>query len=106
MSKKLNSKRLFFKPIHFLLLLAVDACILAGVIIPQNANVEEANLLLEEKKSALNSIKIEYERELANLEYMQTSEYKLQQGAAKYGWHYSDDAIIYDSDNQSLTGGN
>ena len=83
----------------------MDAVILAGVIIPQRTNRENAQLLLEEKQNELNAIKVEYEREQANLEYMQTDEYKLQQGSVRYGWHYTDDAIILDDDNESLAGG-
>ncbi len=49
-------------------------------------------------------MKIEYEREQANLEYMQTDEYKLQQGSVRYGWHYTDDTIILDDDDP-LAGG-
>ena len=103
--KRAPKKKVYFKPIHFLLLLAVDAVILAGVIIPQRTNRENAQLLLEEKQNELNAIKVEYEREQANLEYMQTDEYKLQQGSVRYGWHYTDDAIILDDDNESLAGG-
>ena len=87
------------------MLLAVDGIILAGVIIPQRTNLENTQLLLEQKQNELNAIKIEYERELANLEYMQTDEYKLQQGSVRYGWHYTDDTIILDDDNESLAGG-
>ena len=36
---------------------------------------------------------------------MQTDEYKLQQGSVRYGWHYTDDTIILDDDNDSLAGG-
>lgn len=86
------------------MLLAVDAVILAGVIIPQRTNRENAQLLLEQKRSELNAIKIEYEREQANLEYMQTDEYKLQQGSIRYGWHYTDDTIILDEDSGYLLG--
>ena len=96
MKKRARKKTVFFKPIHFLLLLAIDGVILAGVIIPQHTNIENAQLLLEETQSELNAIKIEYEREQANLEYMQTDEYKLQQGSVRYGWHYTDDTIILD----------
>ena len=104
MKKRARKKKVYFKPIHFLLLLAVDAVILAGVIIPQRTSMENAQLLLEQKRSELNAIKIEYEREQANLEYMQTDEYKLQQGSVRYGWHYTDDTIILDDD-ESLAGG-
>ena len=105
MKKRAPKKKVYFKPIHFLLLLAVDAVILAGVIIPQRTNRENAETLLESKRNELNAIKIEYEREQANLEYMQTEEYKLQQGAARYGWHYLDDTIILDEDDEPLAGG-
>ena len=105
MKKSARKKTVYFKPIHFLLLLAVDAVILAGVIIPQRTNRENAQLLLEQKRSELNAIKIEYEREQANLDYMQTDEYKLQQGSVRYGWHYTDDSIILDEDDASLVGG-
>ena len=105
MKKRARTKKVYFKPIHFLLLLAVDGVILAGVIIPQRTNLENTQLLLEQKQNELNAIKIEYERELANLEYMQTDEYKLQQGSVRYGWHYTDDTIILDEDNESLAGG-
>ena len=83
----------------------MNAVILAGVIIPPRTNLENTQLLLEQKQDELNAIKIEYERELANLEYMQTDEYKLQQGSVRYGWHYTDDTIILDEDNESLAGG-
>ena len=105
MKKRVRNKRVYFKPIHFLLLLAVDGVILAGVIIPQRTDMENAELLLESKRAELNAIKIEYEREQANLDYMQTDEYKLQQGSVRYGWHYTDDTIILDDDNDSLAGG-
>ena len=105
MKKRARKKKVYFKPLHFLLLLAVDGVILAGVIIPQRSNMENAQLLLESKQNELNAIKIEYEREQANLEYMQTDEYKLQQGSVRYGWHYIDDTIILDDDNDSLAGG-
>ena len=100
MRNRLPLKKGYFKPIHFLLLLAIDGVILAGVILPQQTNIENAESLLAQRQSDLNAIKIEYEREQANLEYMQTDEYKLQQGSVRYGWHYSDDSIILDSDSQ------
>lgn len=100
MNKHALKKKVYFKPIHFLLLLAVDGVILAGVIIPQRTNIENAQAELDMRQSELNAIKIEYEREQANLEYMQTDEYKLQQGSIRYGWHYTDDTIILDSDSQ------
>ena len=105
MKKQARRKKVYFKPIHFLLLLAVDGVILAGVIIPQRTNRENAELLLKQKQNELNAIKVEYEREQANLEYMQTDEYKLQQGSVRYGWHYTDDSIILDEDDEPLAGG-
>ena len=87
-----------------MILLAVDAIVLAGIIVPQRTNINEAQNLLEQTQNQLNAVKIEYERQQENLDYMKTTDYKLQQGAAKYGWHYEDDEIIYDGDNTSLTG--
>ena len=87
-----------------MILLAVDAIVLAGIIVPQRTNINEAQDLLEQTQNQLNAVKIEYERQQENLDYMKTTDYKLQQGAAKYGWHYEDDEIIYDGDNTSLTG--
>ncbi len=87
-----------------MILLAVDAIVLAGIIVPQRTNINEARNLLEQTQNQLNAVKIEYERQQENLDYMKTTDYKLQQGAAKYGWHYEDDEIIYDGDNTSLTG--
>lgn len=69
---------------------------LAGTVIPQRTNISDAEDLLAQRQQELNDAKIEYEREQANLEYMKTNDYKLQQGAIKYGWHYSDDVIIKD----------
>ena len=103
MNKRVRKKKVYLKPIHFLLLLVADGVILAGVIIPQRANQEDAQLLLDQRQDELNAIKIEYEREQANLDYMQTEEYKLQQGAIRYGWHYTDDAIILDEDDTPLS---
>lgn len=91
-----RKKKAYFRPIHFIFLLIVDACLLAGTVIPQQSNIASAKDLLAQKRQELNDVKIEYEREQANLEYMKTNDYKLQQGAIKYGWHYSDDVIILD----------
>lgn len=89
----------YFRPVHFFVLAIIDAVVLAAVIIPQRSNINEATLLLAQRQQELNDIKIEYEREQTNLEYMKTSDYKLQQGSIKYGWHYEDDTIIPDPDN-------
>lgn len=101
---KKASKKAYFRPIHFIILLAVDAIVAAGIIVPQRANIANAQEELEQTQNELNAVKIEYERQQENLEYMKTNDYKLQQGSSKYGWHYKDDAIIYDNDNTSLTG--
>lgn len=102
--KKKASKKAYFRPIHFIILLVVDAIVAAGIIVPQRANIASAQEELEQTQNELNAVKIEYERQQENLEYMKTNDYKLQQGSSKYGWHYKDDAIIYDNDNTSLTG--
>lgn len=104
MKKKKAVKKAYFRPIHFFILLAIDAIVVAGIVVPQQSNIASAQEELEQTQNELNAVKIEYERQQENLEYMKTNDYKLQQGSAKYGWHYKDDAIIYDSDNTSLTG--
>lgn len=102
--KKKAVKKAYFRPIHFFILLAIDAIVVAGIVVPQQSNIASAQEELEKTQDELNAVKIEYERQQENLEYMKTNDYKLQQGSAKYGWHYKDDAIIYDNDNTSLTG--
>ena len=92
----MQKRRFVFKPIHFILLVAIDMCVLAGVIIPQRSKVEAAQEELAQKTEELNELKIEYERESDSLEYMKTDAYKLQQGSIKYGWHYHEDTIIPD----------
>lgn len=104
MKKKKAVKKAYFRPIHFFILLAIDAIVVAGIVVPQQSNIASAQEELEQTQNELNAVKIEYERQQENLEYMKTNDYKLQQGSAKYGWHYKDDAIIYDNDNTSLTG--
>lgn len=103
--KKKAVKKAYFRPIHFFILLAIDAIVVAGIVVPQQTNIANAQAELEQAQNELNAVKIEYERQQENLEYMKTNDYKLQQGSSKYGWHYKDDAIIYDNDNTSLTGG-
>ncbi|MCL2696104.1 MAG: hypothetical protein FWE69_07240 [Clostridiales bacterium] len=85
-----------FKPVHFLVVLAVDACLLAGMIIPQQARLRNAQALLAEREQALVDIRVEYERESDNLEFMKTTAYKLRLGSEKYGWHYENDILIRD----------
>lgn len=105
MKKKKAVKKAYFRPIHFFILLAIDAIVVAGIVVPQQTSIANAQAELEQAQNELNAVKIEYERQQENLEYMKTNDYKLQQGSSKYGWHYKDDAIIYDNDNTSLTGG-
>ncbi len=92
----MQKRRFVFKPIHFILLVAIDMCVLAGVIIPQRSRLQAATEELTQKTEQLNELKIEYEREIDSLEYMKTDAYKLQQGSIKYGWHYQEDTIIPD----------
>lgn len=92
----MQKRRFVFKPIHFILLIAIDLCVLAGVLIPQRSKLESAKEELAQKTEQLNALKIEYEREIDSLEYMKTDAYKLQQGSIKYGWHYQEDTIIPD----------
>ena len=92
----MQKRRFVFKPIHFILLVAIDMCVLAGVLIPQRSKLETAREELAQKTEQLNTLKIEYEREIDSLEYMKTDAYKLQQGSIKYGWHYKEDTIIPD----------
>ena len=100
--KKLRLKRRFyFRPIHFLLLLAIDLCVLAGVLIPQQSALRDANYELEQKKQELINAQREYMREMDNLEYMRTTKYKLQQGSIKYGWHFEEDTLIEDAATQT-----
>ncbi len=89
-------KRWRFKPIHFVILLIADLCVLAGVIVPQRSQIEDAYTTLETRTNERDALLIEYQRQLDNLEYMKTTEYQLQQGAEKYGYHYNDDTLISD----------
>lgn len=102
--KRKAVNKAYFRPIHFFILLVIDAIVVAGIIVPQRSNIASAQEELAKTQDELNAVKIEYERQQENLEYMKTNDYKLQQGSAKYGWHYKDDVIIYDNDNTSLTG--
>lgn len=104
MREKRPVKNAYFKPVYFFLLLLLDAIVVAGIYIPQRANIRAAQDRLEDTQNQLNAIKIEYERQQENLEYMKTTDYKLQQGSAKYGWHYEEDTLLRDSDSRSLAG--
>ncbi|HPF53526.1 MAG TPA: hypothetical protein PLM48_02620 [Clostridia bacterium] len=96
MKKEKTRQSFYFKPAYFVLLILIDACILAGVLIPQRAKINEAQEQLELKQQELNSIEIEYQRELDNLDYMRTESYQLQQGSEKYGYHFEGDTLIPD----------
>lgn len=95
--KKLRLKsRFYFRPIHFLLLLAIDLCVLAGVLIPQQSRLADAKEKLADKQTELEVVTRERDRQIDNLNFMQTTQYKLQQGSIKYGWHFSEDTFIED----------
>ena len=85
-----------FKPIHFLIVLAIDLVVLAATVIPQQGQLRRARELLRQREKELIDIKTEYRSEDENLDFMRTPEYLLQQGAEKYGWHYPGDTIFYD----------
>ncbi len=84
------------KPVYLLLLIIVCIAILAAMVIPQRIRIHAAQEELAQKQEELAEIKYEYEQERRNLEYMRTDEYKIQQGLAKYGWHYKADTLIED----------
>jgi len=85
-----------FRPIHFIIVLTIDVCILAGMIIPQQARLRQASAQLAEREQALADIRLEFERESDKLEFMKTTVFRLQQGSEKYGWHYEEDVLIRD----------
>lgn len=99
MEQRRSSKRyktVQFKTIHFVVLSVICVVILLIVMIPQRLQINEAQSLLEQRQQELIEIKRSYEQERRNLDYMQTDEYKIQQGLLKYGWHYPADQIIRD----------
>ncbi|MBR0082272.1 MAG: hypothetical protein IJP98_06005 [Clostridia bacterium] len=81
-----------------LLVLLVILCVitLAALVIPQRIRIREAKDELAARQQELTDIKLTYEQERRNLEYMRTDEYKVQQGLQKYGWHYKQDTLIED----------
>jgi len=81
-----------------LLVLLVVLCLiaLAALVIPQRIRIHEAKDELAARQKELSDIKVEYEQERRNLEFMRTDEYKVQQGLQKYGWHYKQDTLIED----------
>lgn len=80
-----------------MLLLAIDVCVLAGVLIPQQSALNDAEEKLRLQQEELIRVQLLYMREMDNLEFMRTTRYKLQQGSIKYGWHYEEDTLIVDS---------
>lgn len=96
--KKLNIKTIRLKPTYLLALILVCLIALAAMIIPQRIRIHEAEEQLKQKQEELAQIKYEYEQERKNLDYMRTDDYKIQQGLAKYGWHYKADTLIEDRD--------
>lgn len=89
-------KTIRLKPIHFILLILACICILLVTMIPQRMQINSAQELLEQRQNELIEIKRQYEQARHSLEYMQTDEYKMQEGLEKYGWHYPVDEIIPD----------
>lgn len=95
-TNQLKIKTIRLKPTYLLLLILICIVALAGMIIPQRIRIHQAQEELEKKQEELAQTKYEYEQERRNLDYMRTEEYKVQQGLAKYGWHYKEDTLIED----------
>ncbi len=95
-TNQLKIKTIRLKPTYLLLLIVVCILALAGMIIPQRIRIHQAQEELAKKQEELSQTKYEYEQERRNLDYMRTEEYKIQQGLAKYGWHYKEDTLIED----------
>lgn len=95
-TNQLKIKTIRLKPTYLLLLILVCILALAGMIIPQRIRIHQAQEELAKKQEELAQTKYEYEQERRNLDYMRTEEYKIQQGLAKYGWHYREDTLIED----------
>ena len=93
-TKRVKTIRL--KLIHFILLLVVCVCILLVTMIPQRMQINNAQDVLEQRQNELVEIKRQYEEARRSLDYMQTDEYKMQEGLKKYGWHYPVDELIPD----------
>lgn len=89
-------KTIRLKPAYLLLLVLACLVVLAMMIIPQRIQIHQAQEELAQKQEQLAQTKYEYEQERRNLDYMRTDEYKIQQGLAKYGWHYKEDTLIED----------
>ena len=89
-------KTIRLKPVYLFLLALVCIGVLSAMLIPQRIRLRAAEDELAQKQQELAEIKYEYEQERRNLDYMRTEEYKVQQGLAKYGWHYKVDTLIED----------
>ena len=95
-SAKRRIRTVHFRPIHFILVLITCVVVLLAVLIPQRLRIKSAREEYNERVEILNQTKRTYAQERTNLEYMRTDEYKIQQGMAKYGWHYPADTMITD----------
>ena len=93
-SVKIRTIRL--KPGLLVLLVLLCLVALAALVIPQRIRIHEAKDELAQRQQELTDIKVEYEQERRNLEFMRTEDYKVQQGLQKYGWHYKQDTLIED----------
>ena len=100
---KRRVRTIHFKVIHFVLVLIVCVVVLFVVLIPQRLRIQTAKEEYNAKVDELNQTKRIYSQERTNLEYMRTDEYKIQQGMAKYGWHYPADTIIQDDSTATET---
>ena len=94
-----------FRPYIKWLLFAAVVIYSVIMILVQQAEIKEQTALLDELVSTEEQLTDRIEALEGEINYMQTDEYKLQQGSIRYGWHYTDDAIILDEDDDSLTGG-
>ena len=94
-----------FKPYIKWLLFAAVVIYSVIMILVQQAEIKEQTALLDELVSTEEQLTDRIEALEGEINYMQTDEYKLQQGSVRYGWHYTDDSIILDDDNASLLGG-
>ena len=101
--KRTQIRTIHLKPTYLLILVLVCLAALAMMIIPQRIRIHNAQEELADKQQQLQEIKYEYEQERRNLDYIRTDEYKIQQGLAKYGWHYKEDTLIED---RNFNGGN
>lgn len=95
--KSVKIRTIRLRPSFLLLLAVVCVLALAALVIPQRIRIREARDELAAKQQELTDIKLQYEQERRNLDYMRTDSYKVQQGLQKYGWHYKQDTLIEDN---------